>query len=480
MIQKHQLARSTPEAQGIATPAIHAFVDAAQQTIHDLHSFMLLRHGQVIAEGWWSPYGPDLPHMLFSLSKSFTSTAIGLVVEAGQLTLDQTVVSLFPEDVPAEVSPKLAAMRVRHLLSMSTGHAEDTTAYLRAQQDGNWVKAFLARPVEYEPGTHFLYNSGATFMLSAIVQRLTGLTLLEYLRPRLLEPLGVEDATWEANPQGINTGGWGMAAKTEDIACFGQLYLQKGMWEGQRIVPDAWVTAATAAHISNGNDPESDWAQGYGYQFWRCRHGAYRGDGAFGQYCIVMPEQDVVLAITSGLENMQAVLNLVWEHLLPAMGSAPLPPNPSARPELNEKLTSLVLPGPEGQRSSPMAAAVSGKRYRVAPNDDHVETVGFDFASDETVFTLRSDRGEERLICGSDAWRKGSTTLIREETRPTAGRGAWADDHTFVMKLYLYETPFCITITCRFTADSVVIERKENVSFGPTEHQPLQGRIIQS
>ncbi len=203
-------------------------------------------------------------------------------------------------------------MRVRHLLSMSTGHAEDTTRYLREEKDGNWVKAFLAQPVEYEPGTHFLYNSGATYMLSAIVQKLSGLKVVDYLRPRLFEPLGIENPRWETWPQGINTGGWGLNINTEDIARFGQLYLQSGMWHGQRLVPAAWIEEATARQVSNGSNPDSDWEQGYGYQFWRCRHNAYRGDGAFGQYCLVMPDQDAVLAITSGVSDMQAVLNVIW------------------------------------------------------------------------------------------------------------------------------------------------------------------------
>ncbi|MBA3947274.1 MAG: serine hydrolase [Herpetosiphonaceae bacterium] len=478
MIQKHQLSRSTPEAQGIATPAIRAFVDAAEQSIHELHSFMLLRHGQVIAEGWWSPYGPELPHMLFSLSKSFTSTGIGLVVEAGLLSLDQSVVSLFPEDVPSEVSPHLAAMQVRHLLSMSTGHAEDTTGYLRAQQDGNWVKAFLAQPVEYEPGTHFLYNSGATFMLSALVQRLTGQTLLEYLRPRLLEALGIEDATWETNPQGINTGGWGMAIKTEDIASFGQLYLQKGLWEGERILPEAWVTAATAAQVPNGNDPNSDWAQGYGYQFWRCRHGAYRGDGAFGQYCVVMPEQDAVLAITSGVENMQAVLNLVWEHLLPAMQPAQLAPNPSAQEELTHNLANLELRPPEGQRSSPIATQVSGKQYIFEANELQVDVLSCDFKSSR--LTIENEHGEHRIAYSSSNWIEGKTSLRTGIHERVAAAGAWTNDHTWVLKLYFYETPFCITITCRFVGDRLIVNWQANVGFGSTQHPEFEGRSTQT
>jgi len=314
-----RLPRSTPEEQGICSSGIIDFLKGVSEKKLGLHSFMLLRHGHVVAEGWWSPYAPEKPHMLFSLSKSFTSTAIGFAVQEALLSLEDKVVSFFPEEAPKDISENLAAMEVKHLLSMSTGHAEDTTGPMMQQKDGNWVQGFLACPVVYKPGTHFLYNTGATYMLSAILQKITGQTLLEYLTPRLFEPLGISGATWDSCPRGINTGGFGLKVKTEDIAAFGQFYLQKGLWNGRRLLSEDWIEKATGFQVSNGNGGESDWTQGYGYQFWRCRHNAYRGDGAFGQYCIVMPEQDAVVAITSGLGDMQAVLNLVWDCLLPAI-----------------------------------------------------------------------------------------------------------------------------------------------------------------
>ncbi len=470
-----ELPRSAPEAQGIPSSAVLAFVQAAEQSALELHSFMLLRHGHVVAEGWWAPYAPEHPHMLFSLSKSFTSTAVGLAVAEGRLSVDDPVLPFFPEDAPAEVSENLAAMRVRHLLSMSTGHAEDTTERLHTCEDGNWVRAFLARPVAYAPGTHFLYNSGASYMLSAIVQRLAGVPLLEYLRPRLFAPLGIESPTWETCPRGINTGGWGLSVRTEDIARFGQLYLQKGMWQGARILPEAWVDEATSAQITNGSRPDSDWEQGYGYQFWRCRHGAYRGDGAFGQFCVVMPAQDAVLAITSGVQDMQAVLNLAWEHLLPAMGPAPLPGGP-AEP-LARRLAGLRLRAPQGQPSSPLAASVSGREYVFAENEQKVEAISIRFDTDGCVLTVRDPRGEHQVECGTSAWVMGATTLDSPTLRPVAAAGAWAAEDTYVLKLAFYETPFTPTLSFRFTADGVVFTFKANAGFGPTERPALQGRL---
>lgn len=341
------LPRSGPEAQGISSAAIQSFIESADKDIDSFHSFMLLRHGHVVAEGWWSPYNPDSPHALYSLSKSFTSTAVGLAIADGKLRLDDEVLKFFPEDAPRDPSANLKAMRVSDLLRMSTGQQAEPPR--TATQP--WTKTFLAQPVPFKPGTHFLYNTSATYMLSAIVQKATGQTVLDYLKPKLFDPLGIEHPTWETSPQGISAGGYGLSIRTRDIASLGQLYLQKGKWQGKQLVPEAWVEAATARQTSNGSNPKSDWDQGYGYQFWRSRNGAYRGDGAFGQYCIVLPEQDAVIAITSGVKDMQAVLNLVWDKLLPAMKSAPLPSDDVARTKLEATLKGLTLRMPEGSGS---------------------------------------------------------------------------------------------------------------------------------
>lgn len=264
------LPRSAPEAQGVSSVGLLAFVEAADQQIDGMHSLMLLRHGHVVAEGWWAPYDARSQHELYSLSKSFTSTAVGMAVAEGKLSVDDEVVKFFPEDAPAEPGPNLKAMRVRDLLSMAAGHQDETSS----APEKISVKAFLAHPVPHKPGTHFKYNTPATFTLSAIVQKQTGLTVLDYLRPRLFEPLGIEQPVWNTNWQGISLGGYGMRVRTEDIARFGQLYLKKGNWRGKQLIPASWVEAATARQVSNGSNPKSDWDQGYGFQFWRSRHGA--------------------------------------------------------------------------------------------------------------------------------------------------------------------------------------------------------------
>lgn len=478
------LPHSPPEAEGISSAAILQFVNAAERSIDALHSFMLLRHGRVVAQGWWSPYRAECVHQLFSLSKSFTATAIGLAVAEGRLSVDDPVLSFFPDDAPARPGRHLQAMRVRHLLSMSTGHDHDTTGFLHRRRDGNWPAAFLARPVRFEPGTHFLYNTGATYMLSAILHKLTGQTLMEYLTPRLFEPLGITQAWWESDPRGVNVGGWGLNITTDAIARFGQLYLNKGAWNGRRILPEAWVEAASApqAPFSAGGGP--DWQQGYGYQFWRCRHNAYRGDGAFGQYCVVMPDQDAVLAITGGVKDMQAVLDLVWKILPPAMKPEPLPADETALGALNDKLARLALKPVRGRRSADIAARVSGRVYEFPKNDQRIQRVSLTFDRNGSALTIREGRREHVIACGHGEWVEGVTgfdqyappPLAAAPQRKVAASGAWTADDTYTVKLCFYETPFCPTLTFRFSGRRVRYTFEANVSFWQTTRPTLTGQ----
>ena len=480
-----ELPRSSPEAQGIASPDILAFVQAADEQIDAMNSFMLIRHGHVVAEAWWGPYDAQTPHILYSLSKSFTSTAVGLAVAEGKLSLDDQVLKFFAEDAPAQPSANLRAMRVRDLLRMATGH--QTEAPIRQDEPGKsetWAKKFLAHPVPFKPGTHFLYNSPGTYMLSAIVQKVTGMTVLDYLRPRLFEPLGFKEPTWVASPQGVSAGAYGLSIRTEEIARFGQLYLQKGMWKGRQLIPKAWVEEATALQTANGSAPTSDWDQGYGYQFWRCRHNAYRGDGAFGQYCIVIPELDAVVAITSGVRDMQAVMNLVWEKLLPAMKAAPLPENATARRQLETKLAALTVRLPKGQPTAPRAAQVSGRWYQFPENDRGIQAIALDFNAESPALLVRTARGETRTPIGIGAWTKsrdgfanGLDQFLSVPAHPLlAASGAWTADDVFTVKIVAYETPFYSTLAFRFDGDRLLFDAEQNVAFGPTKLPSLAGQ----
>lgn len=465
----HRLQRSNPEAEGIPSSAILNFIGALEQHTHPLEAvqgFMLVRHGNVAAEGWWAPYNPQSPHALYSLSKSFTSTAIGLAVAEGRLTVDDPVLKFFPDDAPSNPSENLRAMRVRHLLSMNTGHHEDTTRYIFPSGNDNWVRMFLSLPVEHQPGTWFVYNTAATYMLSAIITHLTGESLLDYLRPRLFEPLNIENPRWETDPRGINLGGTGLHVTTEDIACFGQMYLQKGTWQEKRIVPEPWVVEATKATSDNSNTQTNpDWTAGYGYQFWRCRHNAYRGDGAFGQYCIIMPAQDAVLTMIGGVQNMQTVLDKVWEHLLPAMQPAPLAEDSQAYKELCDKLDVLSLPLTSGQATSPHAALWSGKTYRLESNHLKFESVTLQFGDERSTLILRDERGEHTIPMGTSTWLKGATDLRGRGDEPTAACGSWTADDTYEVRICCTEDAYCPIYRFHYVSDELQLEIEPNATW---------------
>ena len=338
------LPRSAPEAQGVSSQDVRDYVEAADQAIHAMHSFMLLRHGNVVAEGWWKPEAADKPHVMWSVSKSFNSTAVGLAIAEGKLSLDDPVLKFFPDIAPADPSVNLKAMRVRDLLTMSCGQEKEIKYTF---VDGPTVKAFLAQPVPFKPGTHFLYNTAGSYVLSAIVSKATGQTSLEFLKPRFFEPLGIDDPQWDTSREGNSLGGYGLHVRTEDLAKLGQLYLQKGKWHGKQIVPESWVQEATSKQVENDKAPSAhnkpDWSQGYGYQFWRCRHNAFRADGRDGQFCIVLPEEDAVIAITADTRDLQAELNVVWDKLLPAFHVEALPANADEDEKLKETLAGLEV-----------------------------------------------------------------------------------------------------------------------------------------
>jgi CubicO group peptidase (beta-lactamase class C family) len=486
------LPRSSPERQGISSAAVLAFVEAADREVDQMHGFVLVRHGRVVAEGWWTPYDARTPHVLYSLSKSFTSTAVGLAVAEGKLSLDDEVLKFFPDEAPAEPSPNLRSMRVRDLLRMSSGNQTeapilDWDGKDPALREASWVKRFLAHPVPFKPGTHFLYNSPATYMLSAIVQKVTGASVLDYLRPRLFDPLGFENPTWVTSPQGVSAGAYGLSVRTEEIARFGQLYLQKGAWEGRQLVPASWVEEATARQTSNGSAPKSDWDQGYGYQFWRSRHG-WRGDGAFGQFCLVVPELDAVVAINSGTRDMQSVMNLVWDKLLPGMKPERLPEDNAARQRLGAKLKGLTVKFQPGQTTSPTAPKVSGRWYEFPENERGIKALSFDFGGSTPALVVRTAAGETRTPIGFESWAKsrggfanGLEKALGLPAQPlSAASGAWTADDTYAVKIVLYETPYYSTLTFRFEGERLLVDSEHNVWFGPTKQAQLVGQAAKS
>ncbi|MDO5554633.1 MAG: serine hydrolase [Planctomycetia bacterium] len=351
--EQGRLPRATPESQGVDSNKIVALIQAFEQAGEPMNSLMILRHGNVIAEAYWTPFNADTPHAMYSMSKSFTSTAAGFAADEGLLDIDTPVMDFFPDDLPANPSDNFKAMKVRHLLSMSCGHKTEPEIkgivdfcrdpHDTLGSDENWVQIFLNHPVPFEPGTHFTYNTAGTYMVAAVLNKVTNESLVEYLKPRLFDPLRIENFFWEVSPQGINKGGTGLYIKTEDMAKFGQFYLQKGKWNGQQLLSEKWIAEATSKQVANGSDPDSDWSQGYCFQFWRCRNNIYRGDGMYSQFVVVIPEKDMVIASTANSGNYQGILNRYWEYLLPAAGDSPLPENDDTQRTLAQTIAKLTL-----------------------------------------------------------------------------------------------------------------------------------------
>jgi CubicO group peptidase (beta-lactamase class C family) len=387
---------------------------------------MVLRHGHVVAEGWWAPYEPSELHLLYSLSKSFTATAAGLAAAEGLLDLDDTVVSHLPDLAEVATHPWTRSMRLRDLAAMATGHHEDTLDRARRLDPDEPVRGFLALPPDAEPGSVFAYNNGATYTLGAVVQRVTGQTLTDYLRPRLLEPLGITRSAWHTHPEGRELGFSGFHLTTEAIARFGQLYLDDGVWQGRRLLPEGWVAEASRVHTPNPAEPNPDWQQGYGYQLWRSRHG-YRGDGAYGQFCLVLPEQDAVVVTTAQTEDMQGLIDAVWAHLLPGMGVA----TPERDAPLAARLAALTLP-PDG-------SGLQGTEGPEAASDLQVTAVAVDPAGG---WQLGLDDGTEQVdvACGDGGWRRTSLVLSGGRRLEVAA-SASSEDGDLVVQLVFLQTP---------------------------------------
>lgn len=355
---------STPSEQDVDPATLLGFVDALDNDRRiEPHGLIVQRHGHRVLETYWRPHRAGQARLVYSLSKSFTGAALGLAVGDGLLSLDDPVVDHLG-DLLADAGPRTRRMRVRHLASMATGHHDDTILDALVADPEDPVRGFFSIEPDHEPGSWFAYNQPPVLALSTLLSRLTGERLLDQLRPRLLDPLGIGDIRWHQFRPGIDLGFSGVYTDLDAIARLGQLHLDDGVWDGQRILSAGWVAEASRRQIGNEQRPEPDWSRGYGIQLWMCRHG-YRGDGAFGQYMVILPEQDTVIAFFSHTEPMQAFMDLIWDVLLPGL----LPgtdPDPAADAALAERASGLELPTASSRSGwgHPLGSAVEGRFTR--------------------------------------------------------------------------------------------------------------------
>ncbi|MFF8630371.1 serine hydrolase domain-containing protein [Streptomyces werraensis] len=446
------LPTAAPATQGVDASGVHAFLDALEADPDiEPHGVTIVRHGKVVASGSWAPWTAERPHLLYSLSKSFTSTAAGLAEAEGLIDFDAPVLSYFPE-IDADITdPRSRAMLVRHVASMASGHDHETVDEAFGADPAEPVRGFLLQPPQRDPGTLFTYNQPCTYTLAAIVQRVTGQTLVEYLRPRLFDPLGIGETLWSRDRAGREIGFAGLHTTTDAIAKFGLLYLNDGVWQGERLLPEGWVERATRAHIGTagamGGDDRPDWDQGYGYQFWRGRHG-YRGDGAYGQFCLVLPEHDAVIAATSATVEMQRYLELVWRHLLPAFGDAPPSGRDAEDAALRERLERLALPATDG---TPAPATDGWAGAAFTPEGglcaEQPKLTAAELTADDGGWTLTLDEDGHRLAA---RW-SGTDWTVTEGAVPVAVTGGWHGPDTLTVDIAFLETPHRLRVTCSLT-----------------------------
>jgi CubicO group peptidase (beta-lactamase class C family) len=488
------LYRSTPEKEGMRTVGILRFLEEVKARGIDMHSLMILRRGKVVTEGWSYPYKSGYRHIMHSVSKTFTSTAIGFAVDEKLLTVDDRVISFFPDKLPGEVSPYLEELTVKNLLTMSVGQ-DPAPDFTLADGDGDWVKLFLATPIVTRPGTVFLYNSYASHMLSAIIQKVTGQTTFDYLKPRLFDPLGITGEQWETDARGITMGGWGLRIKTEDMARLGQFYLQQGRWNGRQLLSKAWIKEASSLHIFQRDnltleeELHDNWVQGYGYQIWRCSNNAYRADGANGQLIIVMPEQDAVVVITENTNDAQQTMRLVFEYLQPVMTQGEYTIREEDSEELSAMLSALSVPDPFRTDEELETPRNTVRSYVMEPNDRQLQSVSFAFdESGDCLLTLTpAGSAPSSFSFGADTWRYGETDckgpyFLVPRRNPeglspftVAGYGSWTAGDELRLRLLYIEDYQEETYICRFYPDRMEMTLSNNA--GSQQSAPLAGRL---
>lgn len=502
-MRRKEFERVAPEAVGIPSAALEQLLDELESGFTEMHGLMVMRHGKVCAEGWWAPYAPGLRHGLQSLTKTYAATAVGIAYTEGLLKLEDRILDIFPEEAPEHPSENLRKLTVRDVLCMGCG-METMPGPTK-----DWIREFLATPVVHEPGTTYMYNSMGSTLLGAIVRKLTGLGLHDYLTPRLFEKIGIDpdSLSWMRLPDGMEVGGGGLYSTTENNLRLMKLYAGGGVWEGERILAADY--AAKAVSLQNesatealGNPDALDNFVGYGFQIWMCRpEGVYRADGAMGQFAIVVPDKDMILSINetaTGAHWAQKTLDTVWAFLEKIGPEDALPENAEASLRLKRRMERLALPAPAFSPYSGMAEEVSGAWFQVTSgkltwrqNAVHwmsgwegpggMERFRLRFLADSCVMTYVQDGVEKTVAIATDGTRR--LNLLPEEGSPISKlvlSGHWSKPNTFTVTARWIETCFEEQYHFAFTGDAASIRLEPAVGgFGPVggpEEEPALAR----
>ena len=490
---------ASPEAVGIRGRDILDYIDALERSQTEMHGLMIMRHGKLCAQGWWAPFAPELRHGLQSHTKTYAATAVGIAYTEGLLRLDERIIDIFPEDAPENPSENLKLLTVRDVLCMGCGMDE------MPRNSAHWVRDFLHIPVNHKPGTTYMYNSSGSTLLGSIVRKKTGLGLHDYLTPRLFNKIGIDpdNLRWLRMADGIEVGGGGLFATTEDNFRLMKLYADGGVWEGERILAEDYVRLATTNQNDSAtesiNNPEAtDNFLGYGFQIWMCKpRGAYRADGAMGQFTIVLPEQDMLIAITEtapGAHWAQSTLNITWDFVEKVTAPGPLPEDPEAAAALERKLARLNIGNPPCQPFSPKVAEISGRTFRMdsghftpfagnfmtGEGPDDIVTFSLDFDDYGCTWRFETKSGRKEAIRVGTGGARFTNVLGKAEdcTQLYLCDAYWPEKDAFELHCRWLETCLMDTYRLRFAPDgAVAIEASNNSPFQFGKKEPIAARM---
>ena len=448
MIEEVFTAAPSPESLGIPSWAIQNFLQRIDAERIGMHGFLLVRRNRIAAEGYWAPWSADRKHRMYSVSKSFVALAVGIMIDEGKLTLDDRVANYFPDKVPETLHPWLAASTVRDLLTMSTAHS--STSYTR--DDPDWVWTFFNRPPSHPPGTIFSYDTAATVVLTATVERLADMPFLDYMRPRFLDRIGFSADAWcIRTPEGISWGGSGVICTLRDLAKVALACINGGMWGDERLLPEEYVRAATAKQIDNAIRGGS----GYGYQIWRERENGFSFRGMGSQYAICFPDKEFLftcIADTQGAPAGSAIPDVMWEELYPHLSNASLPEDRNAHVALSSTIEQLAVLPISGCRDARTAAEVDGAWYALEENPMGITRMRLSFKGDQGQgdqgrWEYTNGQGDNvlrfgigRVLPGKFPQRNyfgeqiGAVPCIEYDCLASA---AWVDEQTFNMEVYI-------------------------------------------
>ena len=450
----------TPESVGISSKGIMKFLDRMEQNQIELHSFMVIRHGQCAAKGWWKPYDEKFRHPLYSFSKSLTATAIGFAQQEGILSVDEKIVDIFPELLPEHPSEYLKKITLHHLLIMGCGHETEIS-----DNSENWISTFLHHPVLHEPGTFYKYNTAGTNMLAAVLRRKTGQNVTEFLKPRLLEPLGITSLTCALLGDGTELGGGGMKMVTEDMAKFTYFLSRQGEWEGKQLLRKEWFERACHKQIETEGDSEGhvkDWAQGYGYQCWMGRYpGSFRADGAYGQFGVVFPDLDLIVILTSSTEQTQEELSALQEDLIPYVQkeAGELAPSPLAE-TVKEYTAQLALPPRSGLF-----------QFETSP----IQEMRFAFGSDKMYWKVLEGGKEKEFVLSM----RKDFAYSETDGHIYAGSAAWRTVNTLEMEIRRMDGLSGGRMIVRFQKENLLLEAEDTlISVGGLGISPRQALTV--